>query len=171
MKDIITERLILTEITKHDADLYFRMMNSPKFIEFIADRGIKTHQDAEKYIENRVLRHYTEHGYGPFKMSLKADGTDIGTCGLFKRPNLDHPDIGYAILPEAEGHGFTIEAARAVLKYAFKDLEMTKILGITAQNHTRSQSLLLKLGMKIIGKTILPDDTEELLLFQLTNPT
>lgn len=43
-----TERLVLKPLTTDDSGFIFELYNSPKFIEFIGDRNIKTIQDAEQ---------------------------------------------------------------------------------------------------------------------------
>ena len=73
-------------------------------------------------MKSGVLKLWEDHGYGPYAMVRRSDGTRIGICGLFKRENLEHPDIGFAALPEYYGKGYTVEAARAVMDWAVGEL-------------------------------------------------
>ncbi len=66
--DIITERVMLSEITKEDAPFMFQLLNSPKWIQFIGDRNIQTLENAVDYIENIIRKSYATHGFGFYKI-------------------------------------------------------------------------------------------------------
>ena len=44
---------------------------------------------------------------------------------------------------------------------------MKELKAITDQKNISSQALLKKLGFKFTGKTVLPDENDELLLFEI----
>ena len=138
MTILTTERLALDEAVLEDAEFIFDLLNSPNWIEFIGDRSIKSIKDAERYIQNSLINSYREHGFGLYKMVLIESNEPIGLCGLLKRATLDHPDIGFAILPEFEGMGYTYEAAKATIEYAHAALSLATILAITSEDNTRS---------------------------------
>ena len=50
-----TERLTLRWITLQDAPLLLAVMNEPTFIEQVADRGLRSTADAERYIAEKML--------------------------------------------------------------------------------------------------------------------
>jgi RimJ/RimL family protein N-acetyltransferase len=144
-----TARLLLTELKTEDAPFILKLVNEPGWIRFIGDRGIKDLKGAENYIITGPQKSYAHHGFGLFKVSL-TDGTPIGMCGLLKRDNLDHPDIGFAFLEAFTGQGYALEAAKATMEYAMNTLKLSTILGITMAENTRSVSLLEKLGMHYV---------------------
>ena len=165
MKITETPRLIIAEASLHDVAFFFELLNSPNWLEFIGDRGIKSEADAAHYIESSLIASYKKHGYGLFKMVLKTSNHPIGICGFVKRDYLDHPDIGFAILPAYERQGYTSEAAMAVLEYGKTILKLHPILGITTSENKNSCQLLRKIGLRETG-TIQPQQTDpELLLF------
>ena len=162
-----TERLHLRKINPEDAPFVFELLNSPGWLKYIGDRGISDLKKAEAYIEERYLPSY-KNGLGNFIVVHKGSGKPIGSCGLYKRDNLEYPDIGFAFLPEFLGKGYGYEAASAMLKYALTDLKLEKVLGFTVDYNVASIKLLEKLGLKNVGTFQLEDDDEELLLFQIT---
>jgi len=87
-------------------------------------------------------------GFGLYKVILKQDNSPIGLCGFLQRDFLDHPDIGYAILPKHEGKGYTSEAAKAMLEYGRSTLGFKTILAITSSKNSASQRLLQKIGLE-----------------------
>lgn len=97
-------------------------------------------------------------------VELKETKTPIGMCGLIRRSDFEHVDIGFALLPAYEGKGYGHEAARAILKYANEDLQLYPIIAITLESNSDSVQLLKKLGM-VFEKKILYA-SEELLLYK-----
>jgi hypothetical protein len=57
MKTYETERLIMKP-TNRRWRIYFQIMNTPKYYKYIGDRNIRTLEDAENYIKNRMLLQY-----------------------------------------------------------------------------------------------------------------
>ena len=49
-KILETERLILRKLTLDDAAFILELMNEPAFIEYVADRGLRTEGDAARYL-------------------------------------------------------------------------------------------------------------------------
>ncbi|KYG81785.1 GNAT family N-acetyltransferase [Roseivirga echinicomitans] len=143
-----TERLRLEKSTLDDQVFIFTLLNSPNWIEFIGDRGIESLTDAENYIKNALIKSYNDHGFGLYKVVLKVDNSPIGLCGFLQRDYLDHPDIGYAILPKFEGYGYISEAAKAMLHYGNTQLGFNTILAITGSKNSTSQHLLQKIGLE-----------------------
>ncbi|HLW32342.1 MAG TPA: GNAT family N-acetyltransferase [Aequorivita sp.] len=159
-----TDRLIIREYTLDDAPFIHKLMNSEGWLKNIGDRGIKTLEDAEAYIFKNYLRSYELYGFGPYLISLKNSGTPIGSAGLYKRDNLEHPDIGFAFLPEFANLGYAFESANAVMQFGSEILGLQKITGITLPDNLPSIKLLKKLGLSEIGVYSYRDG-EELLLF------
>lgn len=143
-----------------------RLVNEPSWIEFIGDRKVYTLQDAEQYLLNGSIRSYAENGFGFYLVLLKESGIPIGTCGFAKRPFLDHPDFGFAYLPEYTGKGYATEMAVATLAYAEEVLQLETVVAITTKNNLRSIQLLLKTGFNF--KQLIQVEHEQLLLFSAT---
>jgi len=160
-----TKKLRIDKVPLTDAPFLFILMNSPNWIKYIGDRGIRSEKLAAAYIQNSLIASYEAHGYGLYKMSLKESGIPIGLCGFVKRDYLEHADIGFAVLPEYKGKGYVFEAAKACMEYGQNTLKLDTILAITSHDNIRSKKLLLKIGLQETGTFFPPNDNEELLLF------
>jgi RimJ/RimL family protein N-acetyltransferase len=160
-----TERLVIKQATLNDSNFFFRLLNSPNWIEFIGDRGIKTEEDARTYIRNSLIDSYEKRGYGLYKMCLRENEVPIGICGFLKRDYLENVDIGFAVLPEYEGKGYTLEASKSMLEFGKLKLNMDTILAITTKENIKSRSLLQKIGLTEVGKIKPNEKEEELLLY------
>lgn len=165
MLPIQTPRLFLTEATLADTAFIYELLNSPNWIRYIGDRGVRTQADATRYIRNQLLQSYRYHGYGLYKLILRADNTPIGLCGFIQRDYLDHPDIGFALLPQYEGAGYMYEAAHAILDYGAQQLRLHPILAMTSQDNLKSRNLLSRLGLHECGTVKPPDLQVTFLLF------
>lgn len=164
---IETERLLLRRfVPVRDAEFFKELLNSPGWIKYIGDRNVHTTEAAEEYLRTRVVKHFIEHGFGSYVVIEKSSGKAIGNAGLFKRPHLDAPDIGYAFLPEYHGKGYAYEASLAVKNYAM-GLGIKKLYGVTVAYNERSIHLLKKLGLKFERTFRMEGDAEELCLYAI----
>ena len=162
-----TERLCLRRVTLDDADLMLAIWNDPAFVRNVGDRGIRSLAEAHKEIEAGALHLYAKHGYGPYAMVLRTEGERIGICGLFKRDNLECPDIGFAVLPEHRGRGYVEESARAVVAHARNDLGLDKLAAIVSPGNEPSVKLIEKLGLIFDRMITMPGDEQAICLYHI----
>lgn len=160
-----TERLVLRPITEDDASFVLSLLNSPGWLRFIGDRGIRTVGAARQYIIDGPLKSYREHGFGLMMVEVKPHRVPAGLCGLLKRPGLDHPDIGFALMPAFMGRGYTTEAGAKVMEQAKQTEHISTVLAITSKDNGASGRVLEKIGLRLSGTITLPGDTEELHLY------
>ncbi len=166
-----TERLNLKPTTVEDADFILRLMNTPKWLENIGDRNVKTIGDARNYIIAKMYPQLERLGFSNYTVIRKADGTKMGTCGLYDREGLEGVDIGFAFLPEYEGQGYAYESAQKVLETGLEHFGITRVSAITLETNLPSRKLIEKLGLTFSKMFRLPDDPEELMLFELKFPS
>lgn len=145
-----TERLSIREVTVDDAQFICELLNTPKFIRYIADRGVRTRDDAVDYIETRFLASYRANGFGLYHVTEAASSRPVGVCGFVKRNELPGPDIGFAFLPDFEGLGYGTESAMAMMKHGRESLGFTEVFAITSLDNDASIALLGKLGFSLV---------------------
>jgi ribosomal-protein-alanine N-acetyltransferase len=162
-----TDRLLLRPTALEDADFILRLMNSPKWMQNIGDRNVRTMEDAQKYIKNKMHPQLKKLGFSNYTVIRKSDGKKIGSCGLYDREGLDGVDIGFAFLPEFEGLGYAYESAKKVMETGIEQFGITKISAITLEDNLPSRKLIEKLGLTFSKMFRLPDDPEELMLYEL----
>jgi RimJ/RimL family protein N-acetyltransferase len=166
MKQILqTERLYLREFGLSDASFIVQLVNSPGWLQYIGDRNIKDVKQAEDYLNNGPLKSYAELNYGLSLVALRDTHLAIGMCGLLKRSYLDHPDLGFAFLPDAMGKGYALEIATALKQHAATHWGIQKILAIVQSDNDRSIRLLEKLELTYQELIVPPNTNQELLLF------
>jgi RimJ/RimL family protein N-acetyltransferase len=164
---IETQRLRLRRVTPDDAAFVLELLNEPAYIRNIGDRGLRSVDDAARYIVERFMASYEEHGFGLYAVERKEGGAPLGISGLVRRASLPHVDIGYAFLSRHWGQGYAVEAAQAVLQHARHDLGLKRLLAITAPDNEPSMALLRKIGLRFEKLLTLPEGESALFALDL----
>jgi RimJ/RimL family protein N-acetyltransferase len=160
-----TERLILRRLEIGDAEFILGLLNDPSFLRFIGDKGVRTLDDARRYISDGPIASYERFGFGLYLTERKDDGAPIGICGLLKRESLADVDVGFAFLPRFWSKGYAFEAASAVMAHGRNVLGLGRIVAITSPDNEASIRLLEKLGMRFESMVRLSEDSSEIRLF------
>lgn len=152
-----TERLILKPTDIDDAEMILQLLNSEGWIENIGNRNVKSVEQAAAYIEEKMISQYNERGYGNYTVILKSTQEKMGTSGIYARPGQEDVDIGFALLPEYMGKGYSYEAAHKLMQLAQSDFGISKITAVTLPSNLPSRALIEKLGLKYSEKVIWDD--------------
>ena len=142
-----TERLRIRPITLGDVAFMVDLVNSEGWLKFIGNRNVHTNTDAKQYIQ-KVLDN-TNFYYNVFE--LKNTHKPIGIVTLRKRENERFPDIGFALLPEFEKNGYTVEASKAYLQKIEDSTKYDNIIAITLPDNRKSIRVIQKLGFTYEG--------------------
>ena len=151
MADIVleTERLLLRSIEETDAELQFRLLNTPAVMAHLG--GVKElHEIEAKHA--RTMASFARDGFGFMMMMEKASGDIVGHAGL-KR--VDHPaapnqgdfEIGWLVREDRWRRGYAMEAMRAVIGWAFERHGADRLVALTSESNMPSWRLMEKLGM------------------------
>ena len=165
MNVIETERLNLREVDGGDAPFFLELLNDPDFVRHVADRGVRTLEDARRYIAERFVESYRRNGFGFWIVEPKGSGVPAGICGLVKRDTLPDVDVGYAFLPPFRSKGYASEAAAAVVAYARDVVGLKRLLAITDPGNAASIRVLEKLGLRFERMVSLSPGEPEVRLF------
>jgi len=157
--------LLLRWLDARDSAFIFELVNEPSWLRYIGDKGVKTLQDAQRYLENGPIEMYQRLGFGLYAVELKENGAPIGICGLIKRDALVDVDLGFAFLPRFWTKGYALESASAVMSYGRSALGLSRIVAIVSQDNHRSARLLEKLGFRLESSVSLQPDGDELKLY------
>jgi [ribosomal protein S5]-alanine N-acetyltransferase len=162
-----TARLKLRELESGDAAFIVELLNDPDFVTHVGDRGVRTSEDACRYIASGPGASYARYGFGLYVVELKASAVAAGLCGLLRRDT--HPDveIGFALLPRFRRCGYTLEAARAVMRLALGPLRLTRIVALAAPGNLGSIRILEALGLVFERVGSFTEDGRESRLFVL----
>jgi RimJ/RimL family protein N-acetyltransferase len=160
-----TRRLVLRRLSTDDAPFLLELLNDPSFLRYIGDKGVRTEEDARRYVETGPLASYARFGFGLWRVELKRGGEPIGMCGLLKRDGLPDVDVGFAFLPRFWRQGFALESASAVLAFGREAFSLKRIVAITAPDNEASIRLLEKIGFRFERMARVPADGPEVRLY------
>ena len=85
-------------------------------------------------------------GYGPFSVDDRATGGYVGEVGIYHPSGYPEPELGWFVIPAAEGQGFAAEAAQAVMLWARQSFGWDHIVNYIAPGNHRSIALAQRLG-------------------------
>lgn len=186
--DALRPKVRLEPLKIGDAEFLLELLNTPQYIEYVGDRGVKSITQARTYIEDYFLAAQAENGFGYFTIYGVSDDGDgdrdgegvinqpagtvaeindqqpVGLVGLMKRDFLDLPDIGFALLPQFFGLGYAQQGCQQLMLKAHDEYQLPKIQAFTSPENLRSQTFLERLGFELIGDLIGPND-EKLLMY------
>jgi [ribosomal protein S5]-alanine N-acetyltransferase len=159
-----TERLLLRPLTFDDAPFVLELLNDPDWLRFIGDKGVRTLEEARRYIETGPFDSYAKNGFGMLLVEQRADRAPAGLCGLVRRDVLPGPDLGYAFLPAYRGRGYAREAAEAVLRFARETAGIDRVHAITDPTNARSIGVLEHFGFRF-ERMLRLSETDEVRLY------
>lgn len=164
MNVLQTARLTLRWMSLDDAEFIVELLNDASFLRFVGDKGVRTTEEAGRYILTGPIDSYERHGFGLWLVELSGTTTPIGICGLLKRETLSDVDIGFAFLPQYRSKGYAYESAAAVMDYGRRVLGLRRIVAIANDDNADSIRVLEKIGMSFDRMIKLPDDGHEVRL-------
>jgi RimJ/RimL family protein N-acetyltransferase len=160
-----TPRLALRPMTVADADFVIELLNDEAFLRYVGDKGVRTREDARRYVREGPAASYARHGHGLYLVELREGCEPAGVCGVLKRDALPHADLGFALLPRHRSRGYAFEAATAAIADARERVGLRRLLAITSPDNETSIALLRRLGFGSQGLTVLSG--EQVRLFSL----
>jgi len=141
-----TERLLLRPLRADDADALFRMNSDPLTMRYMSTPAWSSRAQANESIaKDLIALPAGQH----LRLGLtERDGSAlVGTCSLFAfNEACRRAEVGYALARPAWGAGLMNEALRALLVYAFGELNMNRIEADIDPRNTASAKSLERLG-------------------------
>jgi RimJ/RimL family protein N-acetyltransferase len=134
----MTSRLSLSRFIPADWPFFLRLRQDPNVMRYMG----------ELLSETALRNVFDDRCKDPSVFVLRdPDGIPLGDIGLrISTKNPHEADVGYALLPEAQGKGYASEALRAVCDYGFTTLGVHAINAWVLGDNLGSSRLLEKHG-------------------------
>lgn len=84
----------------------------------------------------------------------------VGLISITEHPNNEHLEVSYEINPNFWGKGYATEVVQRVIKYAFDELKLDKIIAETQKKNKASIKVLEKLGMTFESEVTRHNETQ-----------
>lgn len=144
MKTLMTDRLVLRALSLNDLKDFYAYCKKP---QIGPKAGWTPHQSLEQSYQILSMMIKENEVWG---ITVKPEDKLCGTIGLhvrnFDNAMLNQKELGYVIDDQYWGKGYMVEASRAVLDFAFNELELTKVLCGHAITNLQSKRVIEKLG-------------------------
>ena len=148
--EILTPRLLLREFTPGDLPAFLSYQADPRHTEFYGPEDLDPGLAAgliERFIAWAAASPRQNY---QLAIARRENPTEvIGSCGI--RLEGCEPGIGefgLELAAEHWGRGFASEASQAILRFAFADLGLREVRGVTVTQNTRVQRLVARLGFR-----------------------
>ena len=145
---IETSRLLLRPWRDSDLDPWAAMGADPRVMRYFASTVERERCDAQAA---RMRERLERRGYGWWVAEVKGGAPFAGVMALqevpFEAAFAPAFEIGWRLGVEQWGNGYATEAAAALLRYAFEDLEKPEVVAMTAVSNVPSQRVMQRLGM------------------------
>lgn len=144
--ELETERLLLRQFRQDDIDAYAAMLSDEETMRYIGGTGDRM----DAWIRMAAaLGHWQLRGYGLFAVEEKASGKFIGRIGAYHPEGWPATELGWALVPAAQGFGYATEAARSCALWMFNELNLSEIISIIHPNNEASIRVAERLGEKL----------------------
>ena len=85
-------------------------------------------------------------GHGLWYIADRDSDTFLGWTGIIFAPGWHEPELGWTVMPEAEGTGIAFEAAAAARRFAAQHLGHDGVISYVDPANARSAALAQRLG-------------------------
>ncbi len=144
----ITNRLIIRELTINDITRMYQIYQNSEVKKYI--------DDLDDYLEDEIEKHkayiknvYNFYGYGLWGVFSKGTGDLIGRCGIQNKiiDGREEIELGYILDINHWGNGYAVECTKAIITYAFHELDINRIVALIDPLNTRSIKVAERIGM------------------------
>jgi RimJ/RimL family protein N-acetyltransferase len=147
---IHTERLVIRPWREDEAARLFDILSREEIVRWLGHpRTLEDVEEARQKITTMAM----DLPLSEWAMEVAATGVPAGSIMLVPIPRSDGlVQVGWYAHPDATGHGYTTEAARAVLAYGLAS-GLTEIRALTHTDNYPSMAVCDRLGMTYLGVT------------------
>jgi [ribosomal protein S5]-alanine N-acetyltransferase len=149
-----TDRLIAERLRDEHFDELRRMHRDPRVMATLApagapNGGVLSDEETRRFLR-RHLDHWERYGYGLWVFRDKANGRFVGRAGLYNTHvgGNDEVELAYALVAECWNRGLATEMARAILRVALEQLQMTDLVCLTLTTNRPSRRVMEKVGFE-----------------------
>ncbi|MCM3493460.1 GNAT family N-acetyltransferase [Paenibacillus lactis] len=151
LPELETERLRLRRISMRDAEDMYAYASNDEVAQYVTWETHRSIEDSKRFIQY-ILAQYAKHDIAPWGIELKENGRLIGTVDfVWWRPEHQSAEIGYVLAREYWGRGIMTEAASALLKLGFGEMDLIRVQARCFEDNIGSQRVMEKIGMRYEG--------------------
>ena len=143
-----TKRLVLREFRESDLDAFYEMMNDPEYQRY--EGKFMSREEAEKKLQ-AIISWGEVTPRVKYQLAITARPNDqmVGVIKLSENfPEVEEWEIGWGIHPSFWGCAYAPEAAYSMLRFAFEELQINRVVAFCHAGNRPSVRVMEKLGMQ-----------------------
>jgi RimJ/RimL family protein N-acetyltransferase len=147
---IETERLTLRPFRADDFDALYAIQSRPDVVRYLYWEPRDERQVRDALAMRIAQTELTEPGqWLNLAVVVRESGVLVGDVAL-RWVSSEHRsgEIGYVFHPDHRGHGYATEAAAAMLRLAFTEMKLHRVVGGLDARNLASAAVLERLGMR-----------------------
>ncbi len=152
VESINTERLVLRPHIVEDSERWFEIQSNPQVHAFTSWPE-RTAEESLQHLKDRTSHVVLKQADDFLALAIEHDGVLVGDISLHLRSVASvtrAAEISWILHPDAQGHGFALEAATAMLDVAFTRLEARFVYALVHPDNVASAVLATKLGFSLL---------------------
>ncbi|MEW2579687.1 GNAT family N-acetyltransferase [Streptomyces syringium] len=153
--NLTTERLVLRPFSPADREAVHAACQDPDIPRYTSVPSPYTVEDARVFIEETAPDGWRDDTMYTFGLFTREDARLVGSMGLVRLGQLRTPErqaeLGYWTAKEQRGRGYTAEAAREVIRWAFEELGVERLEWYAEAGNEGSRGVALKAGFTMEG--------------------
>jgi len=145
-----TERLVLRPFEERDYDLLYAIQSDAEVARYLYNEP-RDHDEVRDLLGRKIAgSEWRDEGdWLSAAVVLRESGAAVGDLDLCWASDEHRTgEIGFAVDPVHQGRGYATEAARAILRLAFEDFALHRVIGRAEARNDASTRVLEKLGMR-----------------------
>lgn len=148
--ELETPRLLLRQWRPGDWDALHRAYGDPEVMRWHGrPEGLSLAETA--YAVGRMSMHWEARGFGMWAVEERDGGELVGRIGLLYHADSpagdDRVEIAWSLRQDRWGRGYATEAALLARDWAFRRLDISRLISITIPENRRSWHVMEKLGL------------------------
>lgn len=148
---IKVDRVSLRWLTELDIDDLYKIFSDPVVMRYWSSAPL-VEKNAVKQLLDSIHHSFTQQSFFQWGITLHSDNHIIGTCTLGRIDfNNRHAEIGYILGRNYWGQGYIQEALRALINFAFDELNFHRLEADVDPRNVASVRTLEKLGFQKEG--------------------
>ncbi len=143
-----TERLILRRLRPDDLDSLFALYRDPEIRRHFPE-GTLTYEQTKEELDWFCNCDPQHPRLGLWATIHKATGNFIGRCGLipWTIDGREEVEVAYLLAKAYWRQGLGSEAARALVRYGFEELQLPRVIALIEPGHSASIGTAMRAGL------------------------
>lgn len=150
MQILDTDRLVLRHFERADLERLFALYRDPEIRRYFPE-GTLTRDETREELEWFLDGHPEHPELGLWATIHKPSGTFIGRCGLlpWTIDGRQEVEVAYLLARDFWRQGLATEAARAIVRYAFDRLALSRLICLIDPANQASIGVAERIGMTL----------------------